>query len=88
MHGVINDQCVNIFYLVCRKYITITCPDQRSKYKEDFNAEYDEYRNLHSVIDRVSKKFAHLEERLRQEERGTEGYEVDCWHKKLIFCFN
>lgn len=68
--------CLYIYFL-CRKYITITCPDQRSKYKEDFNAEYDEYRNLHSVIDRVSKKFAHLEERLRQEERGTEGYEVD-----------
>ncbi|CAL8122040.1 unnamed protein product [Orchesella dallaii] len=57
------------------KYTTITNPEQRGKYKEDFNVEYSEYRDLHSVIDKVSKRFAHLEERLRQEERGTEGYE-------------
>ncbi|ODM98390.1 RNA polymerase II elongation factor Ell [Orchesella cincta] len=57
------------------KYITINNSEQRSKYKEDFNIEYSEYRDLHAVIDKVSKRFAHLEERLRQEERGTEGYE-------------
>jgi len=33
------------------------------------------YRDLHAVIEKVSKKFAQLEERLREEVRGTEEYQ-------------
>lgn len=58
------------------KYRRIESPEQRYQYKEDFNAEYTEYRYLHSVIDKVSKKFAHLEEKMRKEERGSPEYAV------------
>ncbi|CAG7662767.1 unnamed protein product [Allacma fusca] len=57
-------------------YTTIRTPEQRIRYKADFNAEYEEYRDLHSVIDKVSKKFAQLQERLLKEEKGSEGYQV------------
>lgn len=50
--------------------------EQRNRYKADFNAQYNEYRDLHSVIHEVSKKFAQLEENLRKEEKGSERYQV------------
>lgn len=65
-----------IFVSNYSRYTTITSSEQRSKYKEDFNNEYPEYRELHAVIDKVSKRFAQLEESLRKEVRGSDGYEV------------
>ena len=29
----------------------------RQRYKEDFNAEYEEYQNLHVLIDEITKSF-------------------------------
>jgi RNA polymerase II elongation factor ELL len=58
------------------KYTSIRTPEQKSRYKAEFNADYKEYRKLHSVIDQVSKHFAHLEERLLQAEHGSQDYEV------------
>ncbi|KFQ14940.1 RNA polymerase II elongation factor ELL2, partial [Leptosomus discolor] len=46
-------------YLV--KYITIVSYEQRQSYKNDFNAEYDEYRNLYARMESVTKKFRKLE---------------------------
>ncbi|XP_046400899.1 RNA polymerase II elongation factor Ell isoform X2 [Ischnura elegans] len=54
------------------EYTTIMTLEQRNKYKADFNADYSEYRELHTVVARVSSKFAVLEERLRQQEEGSE----------------
>lgn len=54
------------------KYIEITNPEQRAQYKADFNSEYDEYRDLHAVVDRVSKRFSTLKESLRNVEEGSE----------------
>lgn len=56
------------------EYTTIETIEQRRRYKEDFNADYAEYRHLHSIVDEVSRKFAQLEERLRREEKGSEGW--------------
>ena len=42
----------------------------------DFNIEYKHYRDFHSVIDKVAKRFSQLQVKLRQEEQGTPGYEV------------
>lgn len=58
------------------KYTTIRTPEQRARYKTDFNNEYEHYRSLHSVIDKVAKRFAHLQELLNQEEVGTEAFRV------------
>lgn len=56
-------------------YTTIKDVDQRRKYKEDFNANYTEYKYLHSLVEQVSKKFTLLQEQLKKEERGSEGWQ-------------
>ncbi|GLH07416.1 Uncharacterized protein GBIM_12874 [Gryllus bimaculatus] len=55
-------------------YTTICNSEQRSRYKADFNADYNEYRDLHHAVETVSKHFAQLEERLRQEEVNSPGW--------------
>lgn len=58
------------------QYQRIVSGEQRSRYKEDFNSQYNEYRNLHKAIDKVSKRFAQLEEELRQQHEGTTAWQV------------
>lgn len=58
------------------EYTTIKSGEQRRRYKSDFNADYNEYRDLHAVVERVSKRFAQLEERLRQEDESSQEYKV------------
>lgn len=55
--------------LICR-FAGIVSIDQRREYKSIFDKDYAEYRKLHEEIDRVSKRFAQLEENLRTEERS------------------
>ena len=50
--------------------------EQRIKYKAEFNQEYAKYRKHHNVLDQVSKRFAHLETKLKQHQRGSEGFKV------------
>nr|XP_022304347.1 RNA polymerase II elongation factor ELL-like [Crassostrea virginica] len=57
------------------KYIAISSGPQRAKYKQDFNAEYQEYRDLHDNVEKVTKKFSELETLMRQAQPGTEEYE-------------
>lgn len=58
-----------------QQYGRIVCGEQRSRYKEDFNSQYDEYRDLFQSIDKVSKRFAKLEEELRQQHEGTTAWQ-------------
>ena len=58
------------------QYKPIVSCEQRSRYKEDFNSQYNEYRDLHKAIDKVSKRFAQLEEELRQQDEGTKDWQV------------
>ncbi|KAG8268526.1 hypothetical protein J6590_023904 [Homalodisca vitripennis] len=55
-------------------YPPIKSPEQRRRYKEDFNNNYDEYRKLHTIVAKVSGKFAQLEQRLLSEEKDSEGW--------------
>lgn len=57
------------------QYKPIVSCEQRSRYKEDFNSQYNEYRDLHKAIDKVSKRFAQLEEKLRQQHEGTSAWQ-------------
>ncbi|XP_064608066.1 RNA polymerase II elongation factor ELL-like [Liolophura sinensis] len=57
------------------KYKRISDKDQRQKYKQDFNREYEEYMVLHSNIDKVTKTFASLEEKMKRTEQGTDEHE-------------
>lgn len=67
------------------EYTTIKSIEQRRRYKSDFNADYAEYRDLHNVVERVSRRFAQLEERLKQEDESSLGYKVSSIHLKNQF---
>ncbi|GLV31625.1 Suppressor of Triplolethal [Carabus blaptoides fortunei] len=56
------------------EYTTIKNVEQRKRYKADFNADYAEYRDLHAVVETVSRRFAQLEERLKQEDQSSQAY--------------
>ena len=55
-----------VFSFVCRKYQPIKSYDQRCKYKQEFQAQYKEYRELKENVDSVSMKFSELD-RLRRK---------------------
>ncbi|XP_030622281.1 RNA polymerase II elongation factor ELL [Chanos chanos] len=61
-------------YLI--KYSTITGSEQRQQYKEDFCAEYDEYRDLHERIGRVTEMFVQLGSKIKTLSPGTQEYKV------------
>lgn len=66
----------DICYGICSEYTTIKDLDQRRRYKTDFNADYAEYRDLHGIVEKVSRRFAELEERLKQEDTSSSRYKV------------
>lgn len=59
-----------------RKYTVIGSPEQRQRYKNDFNAEYSEYRGLHARIESITRQFTVLDNELKQLQQGTEKYKV------------
>jgi RNA polymerase II elongation factor ELL len=58
-----------------RKYKRIMSKEQRYAYKADFNMQYDEYRRLHSSIEKVANIFEQLRQQLKQHEEGSDEYE-------------
>ncbi|XP_032902967.1 RNA polymerase II elongation factor ELL isoform X2 [Amblyraja radiata] len=56
------------------KYAAITSQEQRQGYKTDFNAEYSEYRDLHSRIESITRRFTQLDAELKQLSPGTANY--------------
>lgn len=55
----------------------IDSPEQRQRYKNDFNAEYSEYRGLHARIEGITRQFTVLDNELKQLHQGTDKYKVD-----------
>lgn len=49
---------------------------QRQSYKQDYNAEYDEYCQLHAVVGNISAHFNELAEQCRRLKQGKEEYKV------------
>lgn len=68
----------------CSQYPSIRNSDQRQRYKKDFNAEYEEYRELHAEINKVSAMFRTLVHQLHMEQKGSEGYEVRLTSFRLL----
>ena len=73
-----------------RAYTTIITAEQRQKYKAEFNTYYAKYRKLHNVLDQVSKRFAHLESKLKHAQKGSEDFKVRTfdifkYHKIQVF---
>ncbi|KAL0271614.1 UNVERIFIED_CONTAM: hypothetical protein PYX00_008651 [Menopon gallinae] len=58
------------------EYTTITNDSQRRRYKEDFYAHYEEYKNLHAIMESVTQKFSQLEANLREiKDRNSQQYQ-------------
>ncbi|XP_024419344.1 RNA polymerase II elongation factor ELL2 [Desmodus rotundus] len=60
-------------YLI--KYIAIVSYEQRQNYKDDFNAEYDEYRALHARMETVARKFIKLDAQRKRLSPGSKEYQ-------------
>ncbi|XP_008822767.1 RNA polymerase II elongation factor ELL [Nannospalax galili] len=58
------------------KYAAISSSEQRQSYKNDFNSEYSEYRDLHARIEQITRRFTQLDAQLRQLTQGSEEYET------------
>ncbi|XP_065601667.1 RNA polymerase II elongation factor ELL2 isoform X2 [Cyrtonyx montezumae] len=59
-----------------KKYIAIVSYEQRQNYKDDFNAEYDEYRSLHARMESIARKFMKLDEQRKQLSPGSKEYQM------------
>lgn len=60
-------------YLI--KYIAIVSYEQRQNYKNDFNAEYDEYRALHARMETVARRFIKLDAQRKRLSPGSKEYQ-------------
>ncbi|XP_076664410.1 suppressor of Triplolethal [Andrena cerasifolii] len=69
-------------------YTTISSAEQRRRYKAEFNADYEEYRRLHAQVAKVSKRFAQLQERLKQEEASGNWDEYQEIRRQILFEYN
>ncbi|XP_059197976.1 RNA polymerase II elongation factor ELL [Centropristis striata] len=58
------------------KYTVIGSAEQRQRYKNDFNAEYSEYRGLHARIEGITRQFTVLDNELKQLHQGTDKYKT------------
>uniref|UniRef100_A0A8C2BLS3 Elongation factor, RNA polymerase II, 2 n=1 Tax=Cyprinus carpio TaxID=7962 RepID=A0A8C2BLS3_CYPCA len=63
------------FIVYCSKYTAVISMDQRQHYKDDFNAEYDEYRILHARVESVTRRFTKLDAQCRRLSPGTKEYQ-------------
>ncbi|XP_005990050.1 RNA polymerase II elongation factor ELL2 isoform X2 [Latimeria chalumnae] len=61
-------------YLI--KYTAIISYEQRQNYKDDFNAEYEEYRNLHARVESITRRFVKLDAERRLLSPGSKEYQV------------
>lgn len=64
-----------------RTYTGICSHDQRQSYKQDFNREYNEYRDLHARIDSVTRQFMGLDTQLKRLHHESHKYKVK--HKEI-----
>ncbi|XP_061730687.1 RNA polymerase II elongation factor ELL2 [Nerophis ophidion] len=57
------------------KYKALASMDQRQSYKNDFNAEYEEYRQLHARVENITRRFTQLDSQCRKLTPGTKEYQ-------------
>ncbi|TKS86812.1 RNA polymerase II elongation factor ELL [Collichthys lucidus] len=57
-------------------YTGICSHDQRQSYKQDFNREYSEYRDLHARIDGVTRQFMELDTQLKRLHHESHKYKT------------
>ncbi|XP_057279913.1 RNA polymerase II elongation factor ELL2 [Pezoporus wallicus] len=64
------------------KYTAIISKEQCESYKEDFYAEYGEYRILHAWIESITKRFMRFDEQQKHLPPGSKKYQV--LHEEVI----
>ncbi|NWR58482.1 ELL2 factor, partial [Bucorvus abyssinicus] len=64
------------------KYVAVTSHEQRESYKNDFNAEYDEYRALHAQVESVLNRFMKFSE--QRKLLSPESKERQELHEEII----
>ncbi|NXS69012.1 ELL2 factor, partial [Pandion haliaetus] len=64
------------------KYVTVVSYEQRQSYKNDFNAEYDEYRDLHARIESINQRFMQLDAQRKLLSPGSKEYQV--LHEEIL----
>lgn len=75
-------------FCLIRKYIAIVSYEQRQNYKDDFNAEYDEYRALHARMETVARRFIKLDAQRKRLSPGSKEYQVNtCVPQWTVFIF-
>ncbi|XP_077375944.1 RNA polymerase II elongation factor ELL2-like [Festucalex cinctus] len=57
-------------------YVRITSAEQRQRYQEDFSAEYDEYKDLHTRIATITRMFVQLASKIKTMSPGTKEHKV------------
>ncbi|ELK31637.1 RNA polymerase II elongation factor ELL [Myotis davidii] len=68
------------------KYATISSSEQRQSYKNDFNAEYSEYQDLHTRTEQVTRRFTQLDAQLQQLSQSSEEYKTTCGKILQEYC--
>ncbi|KAK6321004.1 hypothetical protein J4Q44_G00079800 [Coregonus suidteri] len=58
------------------EYMAVVSMDQRQIYKDNFNAEYEEYRVLHARVEKITRRFTQLDAQCRRLPPGTKEYQV------------
>uniref|UniRef100_H2S4I4 Si:ch211-13k12.2 n=1 Tax=Takifugu rubripes TaxID=31033 RepID=H2S4I4_TAKRU len=71
-----RDNIFTILILPCRMYSPVMSLGQRQSYKEDFCAEFDEYKDLHSRIATITHMFVKLGSKIKSLSPGTPEYKM------------
>lgn len=77
VYSVVSLHLYFFFFFLIRKYIAIVSYEQRQNYKDDFNAEYDEYRALHARMETVARRFIKLDAQRKRLSPGSKEYQVN-----------
>ncbi|NWX57677.1 ELL2 factor, partial [Promerops cafer] len=59
-----------------RKYVAIVTLEQFQRYTDNFNAEYKEYWNLPSQLEKIKKNFRQFHEQWKSLTPGSKAYQV------------
>lgn len=71
-----NGSICSLYVFSLSKYRAIAALEQRQQYKDDFCAEYDEYRALHERIGTVTEMFVQLGSKINTLSPGTQEYKL------------
>ena len=72
----LKKRCTKFSFSSYSKYTPLVSLNQRQSYKDDFNAEYDEYRQLHARVESITRHFTQLDAQCRKLAPGTKEHQV------------